>query len=163
MIQIQDSNLYVGTDVDHAAVAGNPDWAIVNTAQNIHYGYNGWNWTDRKPSRLDPNYLLMRRGQLISANLVDTASRFYNMFGTSGFVQLLDFIDEWLPTKRVLVNCNRGESRSPSVALLSLAKRAKTISSNSYESAAADFVRIDPAYLPGGIAGFLSSNWSGIS
>ena len=59
----------------------------------------------------------------------------------------------------VLIHCDRGESRSPSLALLYLA-RNHIITSSGYADAAWAYRKIDPYYHPGrGIAVFLANNW----
>ena len=73
----------------------------------------------------------------------------------------LDFIAEGLRSgHRVLVHCNQGESRSPSISLLYLAAYTDAVPSASLADAEAEFVTLYPKYNPKpGIRGFLLDNW----
>ena len=55
------------------------------------------------------------------------------------FDSALSFIDRYFPTRKVLIHCNKGNSRAPSLALLYLAKRARVINSENYATATNDF------------------------
>lgn len=158
MFQIPDTNIYIGTRED-ARRREDPAWAVVNTAKTVHCEIMGWgNVTPRD----HPNYIFLEDGQLLSFNWVDAGPALFTMSGPAAFARALDFIDAWSPTKSVLINCDLGQSRSPTVALLYLAKRLKTISHQSFADARADFQRIYPAYEPKGIAEFVELHWDEI-
>jgi hypothetical protein len=75
----------------------------------------------------------------------------------------LSFIDRYLPTRKVLIHCNKGKSRAPSLALLYLAKRLQVINSESYATAAKDFRTKFSGYQPGlGIQIYLTEHWTKI-
>lgn len=77
------------------------------------------------------------------------------------FERSLGFIEKHIEIRKVLIHCNLGNSRAPSLALLYMAKRAKVISDESYPVAAKDFHSIFPGYQPGlGIQMYLSQNWN---
>jgi hypothetical protein len=104
-----------------------------------------------------PEYLTARRGASLALNIVDAP---VPIFRKEVFDAALDFIDEMLPKGRVYVHCNGGFSRSPSIAMLWLAKRAKTIPDGSFGEAQQAFTAFYPTYAPGkGIETYLSSNW----
>lgn len=72
------------------------------------------------------------------------------------------FIDKHIATKKVLVHCNQGLSRSPSIVMLHLAIRGH-IANDSYSSAVTDFRRMYPYFSPGrGIALYMNNNWEEI-
>jgi len=73
----------------------------------------------------------------------------------------LDFIDEALSKDlKVLVHCDRGESRSPSIALLYMAARLGELPTDSLEAAEEKFRVIYPHYNPQpGIREHLRQNW----
>ena len=72
------------------------------------------------------------------------------------------FIEKNISERKVLVHCNQGLSRSPSIALLYLATQ-KYIANNSYSDAIADFRKMYPAFNPGrGIALYMNNNWAKI-
>lgn len=77
------------------------------------------------------------------------------------FEAFLDFTARhWKGGSRLLIHCNRGRSRSPSLALLSLAKSLEVIAAGSYAQACRDFLEIYPRYAPGeGMRTFLHRHW----
>jgi hypothetical protein len=162
MMQIAGTKIHIGGEESHS-LTNDREWAVVNTAQTIHYGYMGWDRKYNKPSSNHPNYILLERDQLFSLNWVDGAARVYEWTKPEGFTQILDFVDKWYPSKQILINCNLGLSRSPSVALLYLAKRLHTISDTSFDDAQAEFLTLYPRYQPAGIADYLRANWAQIT
>jgi predicted protein tyrosine phosphatase len=61
----------------------------------------------------------------------------------------------------LLIHCNKGESRAPSLALLLLTKHVGLIKGDSFDDAKKHFTKIYPEYLPGiGIQTFLRENWA---
>jgi len=76
--------------------------------------------------------------------------------------EALTFIENGMRAgEKVLVHCNQGESRSPSIGLLYLAARTNGISSVSLPAAETDFRRIYPHYNPkAGMRGFLLRHWN---
>jgi len=161
VIQIPGTSLYIGTRED-AAVRGDDTWAVVNTAKTVHCEIMGWG--SRPPSD-HPNYVEFQEGQLLSFNWVDGPANYfdYERRGVERFTRALDFIDRWYPTTQVLINCDQGQSRSPTVALLYLAKRLGTISNASFAEARIEFQQIYPTYDPKGIADFVSTRWADIN
>ena len=158
MIQIEGTNLYIGNR-DDSRVRTDPGWAVVNTAKTVHCEIMGWgNVTPRE----HPNYLSFEEGQLLSFNWVDGKAFLYNMSGPAAFIRAMDFIDRWSPEKSVLINCDQGQSRSPTVALLYLAKRLHVIPDGSFEEARVAFQSIYPSYSPSGIADFVADHWNEI-
>jgi len=82
------------------------------------------------------------------------------LFKPQLFVASLDFIEKHISERKVLIHCNLGLSRAPSIALLYLAKRAKVISGEDYRKATQDFVKLFPSYQPArGIALYLGIHW----
>lgn len=160
MIQILDTRLHIGTRLD-ATLRNDDAWAVVNTAKTVHCEIMGWG--NRPPSD-HPNYVEFEDGQLLSFNWVDgPASLFdYQRRGVERFIQALDFIDRWYPTKDILINCDQGQSRSPTLALLYLAKRLKRIPDTSFHDARMEFQMVYLAYAPKGIAEFVSDHWDEI-
>ena len=157
MYQIPTTNLSIGTEQDLIQNFGNQEFAIVNVAGNLHAKILGY-----RARSGDPYYILYKKDRILSVNFVDGDDpKYYDWQGggVSVFTQILDFIDDQ-KDKKVLINCNQGISRSPSVAMLYLAKRSKLITNNSFDSAMQEFTRIYPNYTPGlGIRLFLSQNW----
>lgn len=86
------------------------------------------------------------------------------LFPPQLFTKSLDFIDRHISTRKVLIHCNYGLSRAPSIALLYLAKRTKAINAQSYETALQDFIKRFPNYHPGsGIKLYLKTSWNDLN
>ena len=74
----------------------------------------------------------------------------------------LNFIEKGLVAGlRVLVHCNQGESRGPSLGLLYLAARTDALHRSTLEAAEAKFRQLYPSYLPKeGMRSFLRIHWN---
>ena len=106
--------------------------------------------------------------QTIACNLADFGFSLITVYEVRNHLFLnmidplasLDFIEKHISKRKVIIHCNLGLSRAPSIALLYLAKRAKVINGESYVEAAKDFVQIFPLYKPSrGIVLYLSIKW----
>lgn len=148
------SDLFIGSQ--HDCFYGNRDeWAVIHACKSPCHqkalGYRG-----NLPST-DPHYLVYEAGNHLFLNIIDPPKP---LFKIPLFIRSLDFIDRHISDRKVLIHCNHGFSRAPSIALLYLAKRLKLINNDSYEAAFSDFKEIYPYYQPGtGIAIYLSRNW----
>lgn len=161
MVEI-GNNLYMGDLMDYRNIA-EQDYAFVHATQTIHYQVMGWNRTFNKPLKDHPNYILWEKDNRLSLNWVDGGAYLYDWSGPQTFIRALDFIDKWIADKRVLIHCDQGLSRSPTMGLLYLAKRSGTLPGNSYAVASEEFRKIFPNYSPGGIGEYVSTHWNGIN
>lgn len=159
MIQLENTKIHVGIR-DESRLRMDPAWAVVNTAKTVHVEVKGWS---NAPPRDHPDYLAFEDGQFLSFNWVDGAARMYEWSGPAAFVRALDFIDKWYSTKTILISCDLGRSRSPTVALLYLSKRLHLIPEDSFASAAVAFQAIYPGYAPAGIADYVATHWAEIN
>lgn len=156
MIPIQNG-LFVGTQRD--CRTGDTGWAVVHACKNPCHaravGYSG----NLSPSH--PNYLVRERGDDLFLNMIDPAAP---LFRPEVFAAFLVFAERKTSGgKKLLIHCNQGESRAPSLALVFLAKVAGAISDDSYLSARQDFERIFAGYRPGhGIQTYLRQNWTAL-
>jgi hypothetical protein len=157
---IGDSGIWVGDRAAAHLRIGDAEWAVVNTSKVIHADLVGVPQTGLKGH---PNYLRLRREGLLSFNMVDGPAHLYGLLGPEAFVEALDFINEWRATRSVLINCDLGGSRSPTIALLYLSKRLRSISDASFDEAHSEFVVLYPRYSPGGIGAFVRQNWATIA
>ena len=120
MIQVY-SNLYVGDENDYErTVRPQGDWAVIHACKDPYHrkllGY-----TTQAAPKNHPEYLMARRGLVLYLNLVDAADPQY--IPDQIIDAALAFIEEQLTAgKKVLVHCNQGVSRAPSIALLYLVK-----------------------------------------
>lgn len=149
-------NLFVGNLIDYEQNQFNEDFYFVQACKEPCHrkalGYSG-----RSADENHPEYLIAYRERRIILNMIDppTSKYFENIL----FEKSLNFIDEHLKNgKKVLVHCNQGFSRSPSIALLYLATKKK-IENSSFENAEGDFLKLYPNYKPSGIKEFLILNW----
>src|SRR6266516_5816458 len=151
-------DLYVGTSSEARYIFSQRDeWRLVNVAKTIHLEIHGWS----KPDSTSPYYVIHEDPQWISVNWVDTprAELFnYQNKGVSVVKQILAFIQKSLQEgKKVLISCDQGQSRSPSIAMLYLAKVLHTIRDTTFAEAVKEFVKIYPQYQPAlGISTFLT-------
>ena len=162
MIKLLDTNLYVG-NMEDSEYFENDEWAVVHATQTVHYKLFGWNRTTNKPDTKHSNYIYYENENKLSLNWVDGGAHLYKWSGNETFIKILDFIDKWIDKKYILVHCDQGYSRSPSLCLLYLAKRAKLINNNSFDEARDEFIKIYPQYNPSGIADYIRKNWNNIS
>lgn len=151
--------LFVGNERDYeSSVAGKKGWAVVHACREPYHrqalGYSG-----RATRKNHPEYLVARRGNRLILNMIDVDNPTF--FSKQMIDQALDFIDEALKKGlKVLVHCNLGESRSPSIALLYMAARLHVLSIESFEATEAQFRTLYPNYNPSlGIREHLRQNW----
>jgi predicted protein tyrosine phosphatase len=109
-----------------------------------------------------PHYLVKQADYHLYLNLIDPPQPLFMM---PSFVAFLAFVDQHIADRRVLIHCNQGESRAPSLALLYLAKRTDRLPAGSYPQAAEAFrASMFPGYNPGrGIQTWLTQRWSEIA
>jgi len=158
MIEISP-NLFVGSEVDYEShVCREVGWRVVHACKEPYHrqalGYSG-----RAASKDHPEYLIALRGDRLILNLVDVADP--SFIRREIMDAALAFIDEGLrEDKRVLVHCNKGESRGPSIGLLYLLSRTEALPVSSFADAEKAFLELYPMYNPAaGIRGFLCAHF----
>jgi len=150
-------NLFVGNLRDCFYVH-NPDWAVIHACKHPCHqqavGYQG----NLDPSH--PRYLSIERDNHLFLNMVDMVGMPSYQFTKQIVQTALDFIDEKIVDHKVLIHCNKGQSRAPIIALLFLSKRRKAISNRSYEEARKGFIKLFVNYQPGkGLENYLIKYW----
>jgi hypothetical protein len=153
MIQVSQ-NRYVGNEQD-CFMDENPEYTVTHACKSPCHqkiiGYKG------SISSNHPFYLTFEKSANLFLNIIDPD---VPLFKHELFTKSLDFISSYIPTRKVLVHCNNGQSRAPSIAMLYLAKRGGKINNQSFLQAANDFKKLYSHYQPGrGIAVFLHQNW----
>ena len=153
------NRIFVGNQADYEnTVAFQEGWMILHACKEPYHrealGYKG-----RAAPRTHPEYLIARRGNRLILNMVDVSNP--NYFDKEMIDAGLNFIDEAIQkSMKILIHCNQGESRAPSIALLYLATRVGSLPIESLQIAEAEFRKIYPEYDPKpGIYGFLELNW----
>lgn len=156
-------NLYIGSIDDfHSLDPKSKDWAFVHATKTVHYNVFGKDLTYNKEERSYDDYLYYAEDNRLSLNWMDGPAIFYEPGGIKVFEEALDFIDKWITERKVLVHCDQGVSRSPTLTLTYLAKRTDKLPNNSFEKAKDKFIKIYPDYFPGGIKEYVSNNWDKI-
>lgn len=154
MIEI-NNNIYIGDDSD--CLNNDADIAIIHACKTCHQkgvGYRG-NLTSTHP-----NYLILETNGNLYLNMVDMEKEFLPKFTHPIMESSLTFIDKYLSDKPILIHCNQGVSRSPSIGLVYLARENK-ISNTSYIDAKKCFLEKYSQYTPGrGIELYLQNNWN---
>ena len=154
MIEVQ-AGLHVGKQTD--CKTGDHEWAVVHACKNPCHQravkYRG------SLSQNHPHYLALEQGTDLYLNLVDPP---IPLFMPSSFNSFLAFSQVQLnEDRKILIHCNQGESRAPSLALLLLAKLVGSIPNESYKAARAAFEALFNGYNPGmGIRNYLADHWS---
>lgn len=152
-------NLFIGNETDYELrVRGQEGWFVVQACKEP-YHRQALGYTGRAVANTHPEYLLARRDNRLILNLVDVENPAY--ISDKIMDAALDFIHEHLSEgEHVLVHCNQGESRSPSIGLLYLAAYTDGIPHSSLQEAETVFRNLYPTYNPkGGMRGFLAANW----
>lgn len=117
-------------------------------------------YTTRTIQSSHSSYLVFERGHHLYLNLIDPPQPLFMM---PSFEAFLRFVDREIAERPVLIHCNQGESRAPSLKLLYMAKRLNLLPNDSYGTAATAFRQKYP-YNPGrGIQTWLTTNWSKVN
>ena len=141
-------------NVDACALTRREPWAVVHACKDpCHRAFVGYKGSLPKAHSC---YLNAQEDDHLYLNLIDPP---LPLFKAESFSIFFDFIDRHLGVKPVVIHCNRGESRAPSLTLLVMAKRLKNIPDDSYAAARAAFEEKFPYKPGGGISLFLRDNW----
>jgi predicted protein tyrosine phosphatase len=162
------ANLYCGNDEDYLnlekeCVPGEVDqptngWAVLHACkESYHRSFVGY--TTRGCPKDSQEYFWAERGNRLALNIVDAPKP--EFFAKEMIDKALEFIDQKLNEGyKVLVHCNQGESRSPSLCLLYMVSKGLFGQEVDFEKAEEAFRNIYPSYNPGsGIREFMRLNW----
>lgn len=161
MINLLLTNLYTGSMFD-LPLTDEKEWAFVHATQTVHYKILGWDKKEFLPGTGHPHYFLYEKDNHLSLNWAAGRKETYDQCGVRAFSKILDFMSKWIPVKKVLVHCDKGASRSPTVCLIYLSKRCSLIPDDSFESARDEFIKLYPEYIPDSIGEYVSKNWKKI-
>ena len=148
------AGLFIGDLTD--CTTGDENMAVVHAAKTPCHqeivGYDGTLPNNHK------YYLKYETKSDLYLNIIDPP---IPLLKIETFKYFLDFVQRiWYIEKRdILIHCNQGKSRSPSLAILALAY-LEIIDNDSYKSARENFESYGIEYTPGkGIERFLSDHW----
>lgn len=150
-------NLFVGDEKD-CFYEEKADWAVVHACKHPCHqrgvGYRG------NLSQSHPNYLLKKEKNHLYLNMVDMKKELLPKYMDPIVNEFIDFVESNISSRNILIHCNEGKSRAPSLALLYLAKIEEKINNSTYKEAKKDFYNLYPQYNPGrGIKKYLKNNW----
>ena len=153
MIEVHP-NLFVGNGEN--CIQGNTKLVVVHACkypchQNA-VGYRG-----NLPST-HPNYLVLEDKFNLYLNMIDPDKP---LFMPPLFSRFLEFSKKhWNQGKSILIHCNRGESRSPTLAMMFMSKVLFVLPNDSFINAKKEFTSLYPRYQPVlGIQIYLNNNW----
>lgn len=152
-------HLWVGDQQDYESwVKGQKDWYTIHACKEP-YHRQALGYTTRGAPKNHPDYLYCYKYNELILNMVDGSDPAF--FSRELIDEAMDVLDRFYPLrKNMLIHCNRGESRAPSLALLWLAQR-RYISHDTLQAAERDFALLYPPYDPSpGINLHLFQNWS---
>jgi hypothetical protein len=134
-------------------------WSVVSACKEPFHR-DALGYTGRGAPRDHPEYLMARRcdDRWLILNMVDTPDPAYV---PEAIVEAAVLFIELARERgdKVLVHCNQGRSRSPSLAMAYL-KRHAGFHQHSFEEAEAAMRELYPAYEPAaGIRGYLQERW----
>jgi hypothetical protein len=139
--------LHVGNELDYENnVQHQEGWSVVHACKEP-YHREALGYRTRRVPDAHPESLVARRGERLMLNLVDMTDPAY--IPKEAIDAALDFIHEALGAgRRVLLHCNLGSSRSPTIALLYLLSRTHRFPTQTFDEAEVEFRVLYPSYAP---------------
>lgn len=151
-------NLYIGDENDEMRLRGQAGWYFVRACKEP-YHRDALGYTGRAAANTHPEYLIAYRDGRLILNLVDVDNVAY----VSPLIvdAAIEAIHKNLPTHKVLLHCNQGMSRSPTIGALYLAAHTDVFAGQTVDEAVRTFRGIYPSYNPKkGAADYLLNNWA---
>lgn len=151
-------NLFVGSQQDEAPIRGQSGWFVIHACKEP-YHRDALGYTGRGAPKEHPEYLIAHRHRRLILNLVDVDN--VDFIAPEIIDTALATIRQNITSQKVLVHCNQGMSRSPTIALLYLAGTNDAWRGQSCEEATRLFRALYPGYAPAkGMADFVRLYWS---
>lgn len=151
-------NLFIGSQTDYES---NPksfdDWCVVHACKEP-YHRNALGYTGRGAPKDNPYYyFLYNEKHHLILNMVDTDDP--RFFDDKMIDEAVNYCINGLKNgKQVLIHCNQGESRAPSLAMLVLRKNGHY--NGTFAESLIDFRNKYPLYSPKlGIFKYIQSKW----
>lgn len=136
-------NLYVGDDSDYLKVKDNESWWIIRCAKEGPGGHRDTLGYQERSAPKGDNYLFVERPRKLILNLVDSPNE--AMIPSSIVDKAVSYARQQLSeNRRLLLCCNKAESRAPSLALLILHDLGKLPASRAMNL----FRKMYPLYAP---------------
>lgn len=156
MIEVHH-NLFVGSEADEALVRGQSGWFVVHACKEPYHrqalGYQG-----RAAAKDHPEYLIARRPGRLVLNLIDAND--VNFIPAEIIDTALSEIHQNITSAKILVHCNQGFSRAPTIAFLYILRFSDVFQRENLAQDLQDFLNIYAAYAPAqGMADYVRLNW----
>lgn len=149
-------NLFIGDDSDCSSGLFSHVIHACKTCHQDALGYRG------SLQGTHPNYLIYEKETNIYLNMVDMERELLPLYTNPIMFAAMNFLDRYINKHKILIHCNQGFSRSPSIVLLYCARK-KIIPSTSYHDAVKQFIELFPQYNPGrGIALYMEHNFQNL-
>ncbi|QED23026.1 dual specificity protein phosphatase family protein [Candidatus Deianiraea vastatrix] len=151
MIEVY-KNLFVGSENDYFNIQNQDNWSVIHACKNFHNQILGVKGMQRiPPSNPERNFAI--RNNKLSLNLIDGddykgLQQIYRDEINLIMNKAIDFINENIKTNKILVHCNQGVSRSPTIALLYLKKYTNALDNLPLKDAILEFKKLYPFYNP---------------
>lgn len=156
MIEVHP-NLFVGDEIDEQRLCREPGWFFIHACKEP-YHRRALGYTGRAAPKDHPEYLIARRDGHLILNLVDVDD--VNYIAVEIVDAALEAIHRNLGSAKVLLHCNQGQSRSPSIALLYLTRHTDRFAGMALSDALKTFQTIYPPYSPArGMVDYVRLNW----
>jgi hypothetical protein len=150
------SNLFVGAEWDEQAIHGQTGWFVIHACKEPWHS-RALGYSPGKAAPKGPEYFFARREGRLILNLIDAPN--VNFIPTEIIAAAVDAIQENIGQHKVLVHCNQGQSRSPSIAFLYLLKFSNLFAGQDLNASIAAFQKLYPPFNPGrGMADFVRVN-----
>lgn len=145
MVEIHPG-LFVGNQDDYEQeVRHQQGWAVIHACKEP-YHRKALCYSTRAVSKTHPEYLIARRGDRLILNLIDSNDPKY--IPSIILDEAVNFIDLQLTAgKLVLVHCNQGQSRGPSLAMIFMRRRTSRLSAE-FSEALKQFEAVYPLFSP---------------
>ena len=150
-------NLFIGSDNDCTNYFSNPEFSIIHACKTCHQ--KALYYSKSLPNT-HPNYLIFEKSSHLYLNMVDMPNEFLPKYTNPIFKHTINFINRGIQNRKILIHCNQGHSRSPSLGMIYLAIN-DIITKESYAEAKVEFEKIYPEFAPGtGIMLYMQHNWN---
>jgi hypothetical protein len=150
-------NIFVGTEQD-CRYDSPQGWAFVHACKYpCHTKIVGYRGTLPKNH---PHYLIYEKGFHLVLNMVDMEVELSPIYTNPIMASAISFIHKYISLNKILIHCNQGVSRAPSLALVYLANKG-LIKNGNFNEAFQEFIRMYRLYQPAmGLGLYLNHNWS---
>jgi predicted protein tyrosine phosphatase len=156
MIQVT-VGLSIGNDLDCSNASN--DMAIIHACKTCHVAILGYKGS---LPQTHPHYLIYEKENHLYLNMVDMERELLPVYTHPIMKAAMDFIGKHISERKILVHCNQGQSRSPAIGLVYLARKG-IVANRSYPDAVAELVKLYSGYNPGsGLSLYLQNNWNDV-